>query len=990
MADPRTNPIEELLRDAEWMRALARRLVDESQHVDDAIQDAWVIALEKRDEPRAGSRPWIAGVFRNLARERWRGERARERRERASARPEALPATADVVARAQAQSRLVEAVLALPEPSRSTILLHFFDGMSAEEIARREHVPGSTVRSRLSRGIAELRRKLERDGGAGWAAMLAPLADLSTNDGSALATTGTTAWVGSSVSGGLVMGSGVKLGLGIAGVLALAWWVWPAGAKDPGSALDSTSRPDRGLELAEAQGERDVGRVPATAVAESPEVQSPIETAIPPAGLASLAVRVTWAEDGTPAAGAIVRAYAWGAPDPFAYSETRTADASGSLRFDALHPGKVHLLCQFGGDDAVTVAAGERATRSIAIPVGVAVEGEVVDANGRGVPDAAVWLSDYGNAGKGAEVAHADGDGRFHLRAVGEGRRVAARAPGFAMSPSYEVAGDPGSTVRTRIVLSSRGGSVRGIVRDASGRPVAGALVQAGSEGTSTIQDSEGRYLSTPPPLQVRTDRDGRFLVEGVAAGPVPIAVRARGFAPWTGAFAVEVERTTKIDVELALGAIVRGTIRDGEGRPLDGVFVGCGEYGSVYGAQTRTAADGSFALEGLPSGEVELRADGRDKGKVRTALTLTPGGEIAWDPVLATTPGVSGRVVDDAGQPLANWLVAAVDDGYLGRQLLSKRTDEQGAFALNNWPKEAVRLEVHDPDAWTQDAVTMLHDPRVGQQDLVIRIPRDARATASIEGRIVDEHGDAIAGAQVIVWRVGSDSGSAERADPKSGGFRIAPLRPGAYRLTLEAPLRGQRELPIVDLTRDEHRDLGVLPLAPAGFVRVELVEPPGIRLAEAPDVSIVGPGGVTLALISFQDLAGRSDPLAPGTYSLRIASSDVRADAETITIASGAETAVRIQLKRATSRTLELVLPAGFAGSERVRVVVTDAHGRGVYDYAMRCSPKQPCLGFIAGLDVGVYTVEASTQTGLAGRVTFEVADLNPEGADVSLTLR
>ena len=47
----------------------------------------------------------------------------------------------------------------LREPFRSTLLLHYFEERSSEEIARHLGVPGSTVRNRVHRGVEMLRRR---------------------------------------------------------------------------------------------------------------------------------------------------------------------------------------------------------------------------------------------------------------------------------------------------------------------------------------------------------------------------------------------------------------------------------------------------------------------------------------------------------------------------------------------------------------------------------------------------------------------------------------------------------------------------------------------------------------------------------------------------------------------------------------------------------------------------------------------------------------
>lgn len=85
-------------------------------------------------------------------------------RERAVARDEVQDDTSSLVSRAEIHQRTVAAVLALDEPYRSTVLRRFFDDLSPEEVAAREHASEATVRSRLKRGLALLRARLEREG----------------------------------------------------------------------------------------------------------------------------------------------------------------------------------------------------------------------------------------------------------------------------------------------------------------------------------------------------------------------------------------------------------------------------------------------------------------------------------------------------------------------------------------------------------------------------------------------------------------------------------------------------------------------------------------------------------------------------------------------------------------------------------------------------------------------------------------------------------
>ena len=170
--------IEELLAQADWVRGLASALLGESGDADDLVQDTWLAAI--RHPPAAGrpARPWLARVMSNLARNRWRGESRRVRRESEAAKPEAQPGGDEVAQELETHRALVEALAGIDEPQRRTIVRRYFHGLSAAEIARSEGVPESTVRTRLQRGLEALRRKLDQKYGdrSAWAALLLPLA----------------------------------------------------------------------------------------------------------------------------------------------------------------------------------------------------------------------------------------------------------------------------------------------------------------------------------------------------------------------------------------------------------------------------------------------------------------------------------------------------------------------------------------------------------------------------------------------------------------------------------------------------------------------------------------------------------------------------------------------------------------------------------------------------------------------------------------------
>src|SRR5512139_1491313 len=168
---------EELLTHTEWLTRLARALVGDGA-ADDVVQDTYEAALAKPSKREGPLRPWLGGVARNVARMGARGRARRERREQAVPVHEDVPSPEQLLARAQVQQKVNRLVLELHEPLRSTLLLRFFEGLSAAEIARAQGIPAATVRSRLKDALDRIRAELDAEHGndrRAWAGLLAPV-----------------------------------------------------------------------------------------------------------------------------------------------------------------------------------------------------------------------------------------------------------------------------------------------------------------------------------------------------------------------------------------------------------------------------------------------------------------------------------------------------------------------------------------------------------------------------------------------------------------------------------------------------------------------------------------------------------------------------------------------------------------------------------------------------------------------------------------------
>ncbi len=171
--------VEDLLAHREWVRTLARALASDLASADDIEQETWLEALHAPPPDARNLRAWLAVVVRHRAYKRTRAATRREHHETAqhataSVRKGSGAAPVDVVAAAEAQQRVVAAVLRLAEPYRSTLLLRFYEDLGPGVIAARTGTPVETVRTRVRRAADALRTELG-GGAGGWLGALAPL-----------------------------------------------------------------------------------------------------------------------------------------------------------------------------------------------------------------------------------------------------------------------------------------------------------------------------------------------------------------------------------------------------------------------------------------------------------------------------------------------------------------------------------------------------------------------------------------------------------------------------------------------------------------------------------------------------------------------------------------------------------------------------------------------------------------------------------------------
>ena len=99
-----------------------RSLLRDAGRADDVAQHAMLVAA--RRAPRATDlRSWLVRIVRNLIRDDVRSRKLRDHHERSAARTDPTPSTRDVLEREEQRQRVVDAVLALPQPYRGVVLM---------------------------------------------------------------------------------------------------------------------------------------------------------------------------------------------------------------------------------------------------------------------------------------------------------------------------------------------------------------------------------------------------------------------------------------------------------------------------------------------------------------------------------------------------------------------------------------------------------------------------------------------------------------------------------------------------------------------------------------------------------------------------------------------------------------------------------------------------------------------------------------------------
>jgi len=1002
-----------LLGHDDFLRALARGLVLDEARADDVVQQAWVAAIERGPDRPASLRAWLATAVRHIASKVRRGEGRRERHEQSAARIEATPSVAEIVVREQARRRVVDAVLALDEPNRTTLLLRYFERLPPRTIAKRLGVPVETVRTRIKRSLERLRVRLDADHGGergAWAVALIPFARTAPAGlaaaGATGAVAGAAALVAKVLGGVVVMSVQAKVALSVAAVaVAVGVAVLVIERPSPNPPPRSGAAAAAAEHVAPAGADGVAGRaIEGTTASREAAPLAPATAPAPDSPFGALHVKVVWGRDGTPAADVGVTGIAWSRPQCRNFPLDATTDAKGECRIDGVEAGHVFLATDRGSDGDGSarqdVARGATTEVTLTIAPGADLQGVVDDDHGHGVADAEVWLSDNGcNPHHGRVLARSDANGAFRVRDLSGIRLISARAHGWTPSIPIWVEAKAGGAPRVHLALRGKGGAVSGRVVDGEGRPVRRARVEIGDERHGLQSPADASFSTNAELLlATATDDDGRFRFDGVMLGKQPLAARDPRHAPWRGAVDVAAEAVAEVGVSLASGFTLDGRLVDANGAGVAGVDVDVnGSFGFAT-SSGKSGADGRFRIDHLPAGPARVVAGDEQRGRAKADLRGAEGETVAWTGTLEVGLPIRGVVLDGDDAPVAGCVVqiSGPDGSEEDFTMRNAKADADGRFVFENCAAGRYDLELALPGPG-ESAAAHESDVVPGRDERTYRVSRAAHCSVWFEGTIVDEAGRPIGEAHVvpIPLHPGGMTSSMYTSDAATGRFRAGPFAPGDYRIRVKADGLPTATFPIGAVAADETRDVGALKLVRGGTFQLRVSAPSGAKL-DALVAYCLDPNDGIEVRTKTEDGVVTSEPAAAGELVVRLALPGCMDKNVHVTIVAGQVTELDVALETGLPLALHVRLPADVrarrdAPESTAYACLLDANGDDLASTGLKIPEGESGSGAFLDWNVrlvpGQYRLEFIEGATILTTLPFEIDAATPAGTTLEL---
>jgi len=544
---------------------------------------------------------------------------------------------------------------------------------------------------------------------------------------------------------------------------------------------------------------------------------------------ATLGGRVVEADTGKPLAG--IRLVARGEGAVF---QARSL-ADGRYSFRGLGPRRYRLSAE---DDrfvpwvkSVSVAAGQAETQDVPLARAATLVGRVVNEEGAPIEGARVLVSRSGEnvvlafvrslEGEQA-VVHTARDGSFRATrlASGDNQRLDVRHDEYEERAIGGISLSPGVTRSGLSVVMRRGLALRGIVRDADGKPLAGCEVTLSSSRSIRAGRGGVQMQFVGPANQVRreTSADGRFEFRGLKTGDYTVAARRSGFsrAAVDPVHVAEARAVEPLELTLRPGSTISGVLRDKAGSGASGWFVSARPAGQGGGmpmgpganrSEEPTGPDGAFLLEGLLAGEsYELQVMGQSGLGPRRSGVVAPAEGIEL--TVNGTGQVKGRVVDgDSGRAVPDFQLRYQPDAQGGMRFVMRAGPgggrgpyerqsfhaEDGSFVLEDVPAGRWTVEAFASgyQSGTASAVSVAEGEAT--EGVEVRLSKGG----VVSGRVLESRsGRPILDASVRaeqsggeprmgMMRIGGEGGDNEAATDAEGRYELTGLAPGTWTVT-------------------------------------------------------------------------------------------------------------------------------------------------------------------------------------------------------------
>jgi len=572
------------------------------------------------------------------------------------------------------------------------------------------------------------------------------------------------------------------------------------------------------------------------------------------------------------------------------------SDLDGRYRVDELAPGTytIEAIAQGLAPGRATglrvTSAGVTDAGSIVLERGMTIRGRVLDAGDDspvagatvsvGVPSAIDTLL---RAPGLNETAVTGSDGRFRVEGIAAGPHdVSVEHPEFAPAES-RVAVEDGVDPPEIIVRLSKGGTITGTVRDATGRSI--------PEGRVVLKNGRGDDRTTT------TGVDGRYVFERLSPSTYSLSRAGPGAPTGVQHATVEEGETVVVDFGGAPAVRLEGLVLRG-GEPAAGALLRFMRHGGGVIETARSEADGAYEV-GLPAAGtysvvVRTGPPGGPAGGILLMLTVPDEPEVTRDLVFATS-GITGIVLDAEGRSISNAMVIVEDATTAGGG--STMTDSSGAYVVEGLEAGNYRVTVSASGFQPAERFADVPDTRIAS-GIDFRLEPGRR----LRGRVVDPLGRGLGGAIVVV-RASTEDPFAEPAltdvngrftagAPGEGSVGVGVYAEGwapAWRTGI-VPREGEETTIVLSPGgKIEIRVLGAdgRPVPGVGVKLVALgADPDGEKLFGTRQPPPTGIDGVALA-----------DSLVPGTYELWVTNRRGVAPVQ-VAVTEGRTTAVVLNL--------------------------------------------------------------------------------------------